>query len=153
MRRLAAVLLALAAGAAAAQVGAVDAAALARWLEAGEAVTVIDLRPQGDYLAGTPVGALHADPARPEAVGLPEGGGRAVLLLPADADEGLVARWGAALARTGYRAYRLAGGVEAWKAAGLALEVPGVGRVRPDSVPFVVPRGLCEMNTPAQVFR
>lgn len=47
----------------------------------------------------------------------------------------------------------LDGGMGAWLAHGGAVEQPGEAYVRPGTVPFTIPRGLCEMNTPAQEYR
>ncbi len=47
----------------------------------------------------------------------------------------------------------LKGGVPAWQRARLAVEMPEQGLTRPGTVPFIIPRGICENETPIQVFR
>lgn len=56
------------------------------------------------------------------------------------------------LRAAGCKVTRLAGSAKDWIAAGLAAPSRPRKRVRPGDVPFVVPRGLCESNPPAQVF-
>jgi rhodanese-related sulfurtransferase len=109
---------------------------------------ILDVRGREAYLGGTIAGALDAgtDP-----VGfLPDSrGGEAVLIVPEGAaSEG----WRARLRRFGYRVLVLEGGIEGWRTAGFSVAMPEAGFVRPGTVPFVIPRGLCEMNEPAQVF-
>jgi hypothetical protein len=60
--------------------------------------------------------------------------------------------WDQRLVGFGYRVRALDGGLAAWRAAGLTVVRPEAGFARPGTVPFVIPRGLCEMNTPADRF-
>ena len=53
----------------------------------------------------------------------------------------------------GFEAARLSFGLDAWRAAALPVEVPQSEFMRPGTVPFVIPRGICEMNEPAEVYR
>jgi rhodanese-related sulfurtransferase len=122
--------------------------ALDEWLDDPEPPLVLDVRGTAAYLQGTIVGAVDAgtDP-----LGfLPDSRGGDAVLIPAE--NALVDAWGARLTDYGYRVHVLAGGMRAWIAAGLPVERPDVGFVRPGTVPFVIPRGICELNEPAQVF-
>lgn len=122
--------------------------ALSSWLSRADAPLVLDARGRDAYREGTIGGALDAgtDPAG----FLPDSrGGEVVLILP----EGIpVEPWRRRLADFGYRIHVLTGGLAAWRTAGLPEERPAAAFVRPGTVPFVIPRGLCELNEPAQVF-
>lgn len=121
--------------------------ALAEWLAQADPPLVLDVRGTEAYRAGTVPGALDAGR---DATGFtPDGRGGAVVLI-ADTNDPLPG-WRACLAAAGHAVYRLQGGMAAWREAGLPLEF-GTRYVRPGTVPFVIPRGLCEMNEPAQVF-
>ena len=94
-------------------------------------------------------GHLHLDPQdvgpNPEGF-LPDSrGGEAVLILEPGID---AAPWGARLSGFGYQVQVLDGGM----AAGLPVASPESSFVRPGSVPFIVPRGQCEMGTPSESF-
>jgi len=122
--------------------------ALAKWLDEPEPPIVLDVRGRAAYLQGTVAGALDAgtDPAG----FLPDSrGGDAVLIL---AEGARLESWRARLTHHGYRVHVLAGGMPAWSVAGFSVERPEQGFVRPGTVPFVIPRGICELNEPAQVF-
>ena len=123
-------------------------AELSAWLSRADAPLVLDVRGRDAYLEGTVGDALDAgtDPAG----FLPDSrGGDLVLILP----EGALAEpWGTRLSDFHYRVYILAGGLTAWRAAGLPVQSPEESFVRPGTVPFVIPRGLCEMNEPAQAY-
>jgi rhodanese-related sulfurtransferase len=125
-----------------------DPKALSAWLVQDAPPLLLDTRGRAAYLAGTILGALDAgtDPAGY----LPDSrGGNVVLILESGADP---ASWTARLAAFGYQAQILAGGLPAWRAAGLPVVNPEASFARPGSHPFVIPRGLCEMNTPADRF-
>ncbi|WP_162008600.1 rhodanese-like domain-containing protein [Thermochromatium tepidum] len=109
---------------------------------------VLDTRGRTAYLTGTIPGALDAgtDPAGY----LPDSrGGEVVLIIEPGTDP---APWMNRLLGFGYRVEVLAGGLSAWRAAGLPVVDPQSSFARPGSRPFVIPRGLCEMNTPADRF-
>ena len=126
----------------------ITAAALAQWLDRGDGPLVLDVRGRAAYLDGTISGAVDAG-QDPEGF-LPEtGGGDVVLVLP---DEVAVESWRARLADFGYRVLILDGGIETWRAQGLPEEKPEVSYTRPGTVPFVIPRGLCELNEPSHRF-
>jgi len=121
---------------------------LSTWLDGADPPLLLDVRGRVAYRAGSLPGALDAgaDPAG----FLPDGRGGDVVLLM---EEGAPTEpWHARLANFGYRVHVLAGGLEAWRAAGLPTSIAEASFVRPGTVPFVIPRGICEMNEPAEVF-
>jgi len=114
-------------------------------------IIVLDLRGRQAYLAGTVPGAV--DPGNsPEEFRLDARGGIVILVTEEGATDKNAEKWVKALCRRNIDARVLKGGVAAWLAAGLKLEKPEDRFVKPGTVPFVIPRGLCEMNEPAQVF-
>ncbi len=122
------------------------------WLEGGDAPLIIDVRGREVYRAATLDGALNA--GRDPAGYLPDGrGGPVVVLAPSPWEEAVRRRWVARLEGAGHSVYRLQGDEAAWQAAGLPLVAPQEDFVRPGTVPFVIPRGLCEANEPAQRYR
>lgn len=121
--------------------------ALAEWLAQADPPLVLDVRGTEAYRAGTVPGALDA--GRDAAGFTPDGRGGAVVLIAGASDA--LPGWRARLTAAGHAVYLLQGGMVAWRDAGLPLEF-GTRYVRPGTVPFVIPRGLCEMNEPAQVF-
>jgi rhodanese-related sulfurtransferase len=126
---------------------------LARRLQASvDPPLVLDVRGRAAYLAGTIPGALDAGT---EPAGfLPDGrGGAVVLVMSYPPDPERLAGWVRRLANAGHVVRLLEGGLPAWRRAGLAVETAHESFVRPGTVPFVIPRGLCEQNEPAQVFR
>ncbi len=127
---------------------AISAAALARWLDRSDAPLILDVRGRAAYREGTIMTAL--DVGQDPAGFLPDGrGGDVVLLL---SDGASVDSWRARLVDYGYRVRVLAGGLPAWRAAGLPEERPEVSYTRPGTVPFVIPKGLCELNEPSHSF-
>ena len=126
----------------------IDPQTLAAWLNENAPPLLVDVRGHDAYRQGTIVGALNAgtDPAG----FLPDSRGGVVVLI-ANPDQDLKG-WHERFADYGYRVYRLRGGPAEWRAAGLPLHVPKENFVKPGTVPFVIPRGLCELNEPAEVF-
>lgn len=127
----------------------VGAAALNTWLNGEHPPLLLDVRPRAEYLAGTIPGALDAG-SDPEGF-LPDARGGVVILLTAESTP--LASWHDRLSRFGYEVRILKNGMAAWRAAGLPVEVPQAEFVRPGTVPFLIPRGICEMNEPAEVYR
>ena len=125
---------------------------LVSWLRSADPPLVIDVRGREAYQAGTLDGALDAglDPAGY----LPDGrGGPLVLLAPPRWGDTERSRWVTRLESARHRVYLLEGDVTAWRAAGLVLISPDSSYVRPGTVPFIIPRGLCESNEPAHRYR
>jgi thiosulfate/3-mercaptopyruvate sulfurtransferase len=109
---------------------------------------VLDARGRAAYLEGSLAAAQDVGP-NPEGF-LPDSrGGKAILILEPGIDP---APWRARLSDFGYQVHVLDGGMAAWRAAGLPVENPESSFVRPGSVPFIVPRGQCEMGTPSESF-
>lgn len=83
----------------------------------------------------------------------PDGKDKAVILIvPWPAEPSFVTAWRDRLDAFGYQVSILDGGFPAWKDAKLPIEEGAEPLIRPGSLPFTIPRGLCESNTPAQVF-
>ena len=122
--------------------------ALAERLDRREPPLLLDIRGRAAYLDGSLAGAIDA--GRDPAGFLPDGRGGEVVLLPGGEQD--LGAWYRRLADYGHRVYLLSGGIEEWRAAGLPVERPEVSFTRPGTVPFVIPRGLCELNEPAEVF-
>ena len=109
---------------------------------------VLDTRGRAAYLEGSLAAAQDVG-SNPEGF-LPDSrGGEAVLILEPGIDP---APWLARLSGFGYQIHVLDGGMAAWRAAGLPVESPESSFVRPGSVPFIVPRGQCEMGTASESF-
>lgn len=121
---------------------------LADWMNRPNPPLLLDIRGRAAYLDGTVSGALDAgsDPAG----FLPDSRGGDAVLIPAMNQD--LKPWYARLADYGYRVNVLNGGIVDWHAGGLPVERPETSFVRPGTVPFVIPRGICELNEPVEVF-
>lgn len=113
---------------------------------------ILDVRGRAEASVATIAGAINAG-IEPDGF-RPDGKGDRVILVtswpPAPA---VIESWRQRLESFGYGVSVLDGGFAAWREAKLPLD-EGAGRlIRPGSVPFTIPRGLCESNTPAQVFQ
>lgn len=129
----------------------VSAQQLHAWLDAIDPPLILDVRGRAAYRAGTLAGALDGgvDPRGYLADG---NGGRLVLLLPEDVDERVIDAWFTRLSNAGHQVWILEGGLAAWIESGGTIEIPESTYTRPGSVPFLIPRGLCEGGKPSQVF-
>lgn len=129
----------------------ISAEKLIAWLDASDPPLVLDVRGRSAYRSGTLAGALDAgiDP-----LGfLPDGSRDAVILIiPEEVDPGFIDAWFNRLVNAGHEVWILENGLTGWIEAGGLIEVPEVSYTKPGTVPFVIPRGLCEGNEPAQVF-
>lgn len=122
--------------------------ALAVWLDQKNPPLLLDVRGRSAYLEGTLSGALDAG-SNPEGF-LPDSRGGEVVLISTP-NQALQA-WHARLINYGHRVQMLSGGIDNWHAAGLPVERPEKSFTKPGTVPFVIPRGLCELNEPAEIF-
>lgn len=131
----------------------VAAPVLARWLMLAEhPPLVLDIRGPGAYRKGTVPGAINA--GSDSAGFLPRGDDQPVVLVPSQPPEpAQLDAWQRRLTQAGHRVHVLAGGLPAWRRAGLRVEVPTDSHTRAGMVPFVIPRGLCEQKKPVQSFR
>lgn len=129
----------------------VSASELQAWLQETDPPLVLDVRGRADYNSGTIVGALNGgvDPLGYLADGR---GGRLVLLTPDKTDAAVINAWVVRLVDAGHAVWILQGGLAGWIKSGGAIETPEFSYTRPGSVPFHIPRGLCEMGDPAHVF-
>lgn len=123
---------------------------LQAWLDTADPPLILDVRGRAAYRAGTLAGALDGG-VEPSGF-LPDGGGGLVLLLPDGASEQLVEAWFARLTDAGHQVWILEGGIAGWVEAGGSVEMPQSTYTLPGSVPFLIPRGLCEGGSPSQVF-
>ncbi len=131
----------------------VSASELARRLQQGaDAPLVLDVRGDEAVRDGTIPDALNVG-TNPEGFLPPATNQLIVLLVSQPVDPALVRAWAGRLQAAGHPVSVLEGGLPAWRAAGLTVAPREQSYVRPGTVPFVVPRGLCEMNEPAQEFR
>lgn len=111
---------------------------------------ILDARGRDQYALGTVPGAINAG-REPKGFLPSTGSGPLVLILKKGATSYLKRSWSERLSPYGYKISILNGGFEAWQAAGLPVEIPASGHIKPGSTPFIIPRGLCEINSPAQV--
>jgi hypothetical protein len=125
---------------------------LAVWLESEDPPLVLDARGRDAHGERTISGALDVgtDPAGY----LPDGRGGTVVLMMLEGNTvpDMRAAWIDRLEKWRHRVYVLVGGPDAWHDAGLPVEYPGNSYTVPGTVPFVIPRGICEMNEPAGRF-
>ncbi len=129
----------------------ISAVKLLSWLEEDDPPLVLDVRGKELYRAGTLPGALNA--GRNPLGYLPDDSkDPVVLVVPEDANVEYVTAWERRLVDAGHKVWVFDTGIEEWKAAGGVVEIHDVTYVRPGRVPFVIPRGLCEGNEPAQTY-
>lgn len=113
---------------------------------------VLDIRPKSDYLRGSVPDAISVsiDPAGFIADGR---GGPVLLIAGADVAPASLANWHRRLEGFGFSPiHQIEGGFEAWVSAGGPVQEPADVYVKPGTLPFIIPRGICELNTPALVY-
>ncbi len=120
-------------------------------LESDVPQQLLDIRGYQAYRAGTIKGAVNAG-SDPKGYLPDRSNGSVVLIVPEGFDESFLQAWRMRLEVAHDRLYLLEGGVGAWQSAGYEIEVISDAYKESGTVPFVVPRGLCEMGTPAQRF-
>lgn len=113
---------------------------------------VVDIRPKSDYVNGTVPGAISV-PTDPTGFIADGRGGPAVLVAGSDASPTRLAEWRRRLEAFGFSpVHHIEGGFGAWVAAGGPIEEPADVYVKPGTLPFVIPRGICELNSPALIY-
>ena len=134
-----------------AQWSSITAESLLAWMDASEPPLVLDVRGRSKYRAGTLAGAFDAgiDPLGY----LPDDSkDPVVMIIPVGADSVFIDAWFKRLTNAGHKVWILKKGLSGWVEASGQIETPEVTYTRPGSVPFIIPRGLCEGNEPAQIF-
>ncbi|VAW19049.1 hypothetical protein MNBD_ALPHA12-1948 [hydrothermal vent metagenome] len=117
---------------------------------------LLDMRPRASFFAGTIAGAINigqlqeilADEAAHHDVA-----NKPVIIVTANGmlDDNMK-QWVARLCSKDVTTWILQGGILAWREQGFTLENPMDRLTVPGTIPFVIPRGLCEMNAPAQKY-
>jgi len=129
----------------------VSAEMLVTWLDSSDPPLVLDVRGRTAYRSGTLPSAIDGgtDP-----MGFLPGGSQdiVVLLLAEGADAALIDAWFNRLVDAGHKVRILEKGLDGWIEAGGEVVEPTVTYTKPGTVPFVIPKGLCEGSEPAQVF-
>lgn len=124
---------------------------LMTWLNTSDPPLLLDIRGHEVYMTGTIMGAL--DTGQDPQGYLPGKPGKSIVLITADPADGTNIRsWIQRIDIPENEVYLLQGGINAWQAAGFPVEIIEEGYVEPGTVPFVVPKGLCDMREPAQRF-
>ena len=113
---------------------------------------ILDVRGLEAHREGTIPGAVHIG-TNPAGFLPPVSEMPVVLILPEPHDPAYLQAWTRRLENAGLSVRWLEGGLPAWRAAGLSVASPEHAYRKPGTVPFVVPRGLCEMGEPAQEFK
>jgi|GEM_PF-3200314 len=113
---------------------------------------VLDIRPKSDYLRGSLPGAISV-PSDPVGFIADGRGGPVLLIAGADVAPASLANWYRRLEGFGFSPiHQIEGGFKAWVAAGGPVQKPADVYVKPGTLPFIIPRGICELNTPALVY-
>ncbi len=130
----------------------ISAERLQLWVDGTDPPLVLDVRGKESYQKGTLPGAVNAgrDP-----LGYLPGNGKepVVLVVPRAADSRFIEAWRHRLADAGHKVWILDSGFDAWKALGGTVVTPDVIYTEPGRVPFVIPKGLCERNDPAHIYK
>jgi thiosulfate/3-mercaptopyruvate sulfurtransferase len=115
---------------------------------------LFDTRSRQSFLTGTIPGAVGAGILQERIDGTHED--RQGTLFVIVTEEGLadsaLQDWIKRLCDRKIDTYVLDGGIKGWRAQGFELEDPAQRLTLPGTVPFVIPRGLCEMNEPVQEY-
>ena len=111
----------------------------------------LDIRGRETYLAGTIRGALHAG-TNPQGFLPASGNGLVVLIAAEGAEDEYIESWIRRIRDAGHTVAVLEGGFSGWRDRGYPVVQPDVSFKKPGTVPFLIPRGICEGGEPAQVF-
>lgn len=117
-------------------------------------ILVLDTRARQDFLAGTIPGAVNTDMLQKKIDGTHEDRQNAYIVVVTKKGRLDSARqaWVKRLCDRDIETRILQGGTDSWQAQGFGLELPEERLTLPGTVPFIIPRGLCEMNEPVQEF-
>lgn len=129
----------------------VSASELQLWMDSVDPPLILDVRGRAHYHERTIAGAFNGG-IDPKGYLSDGGGGRLVLLIQPAADDEIIGAWVTRLVNAGHAVWILQGGLAAWIEVGGATETPESSYTKPGSVPFLIPRGLCEGGVPAHVF-
>jgi thiosulfate/3-mercaptopyruvate sulfurtransferase len=136
---------------ASAQGSSITAKSLLSWMDTSTPPLVLDVRGRSAYRTATAAGAIDTgiDPLGY----LPDDSkDPVVLIIPVDADDEFIEAWFKRLANAGHEVWILERGLAAWVEAGGQIENHETTYTLPGSVPFIVPKGLCEGGKPALIF-
>lgn len=118
--------------------------------DGGAKLLLIDTRSSDDFFAGTIPTAIFVAKLQDIVRGAHEDSQSAfvVVITKNGSLDDTVLAWVRRLCAGGVETWVLQGGINGWLAAGIGLEKPEDRLTVPGNVPFVIPRGLCEMNDP-----
>ncbi len=129
----------------------ISADTLQTWIQDGKNLEIIDVRGKSAFYSGTIQGAINAG-SDPKGYLPSDHSDPIVLIIPYPVNALVTAQWIARLQHDDDQVSVLDGGIEAWLARGGELVKPENYYTRPGTVPFLIPKGLCEDGEPAQVF-
>jgi len=120
-------------------------------LQQNPSLLLLDIRDRASYEQASLPGTVFAG-SNPHGY-LPDAkGGEVVLVTKARPDLQQLTAWSLRLKDFHFQVYLLGGGVEKWQQQGRPIVRHLQSYVIPGTVPFVIPRGLCEANEPAQEY-
>ncbi len=124
---------------------------LAEKLRQDQPLLLLDIRDRTHYEITSLPGAVFAG-SDPRGY-LPNAkGGEVVLVTTSPPQQQQLQQWSARLIDFHFQVFVLKGGIQLWQQQGRPVMHRLQSYVIPGTVPFVIPRGLCESNKPAQEF-
>ncbi len=129
----------------------VSADTLRNWIRDGKDLEIIDVRGKSEFQSGTIDGAINAG-VDPKGYLSDNHSDPIILIAPYPFDSSVIQQWITRLQKHADQVSVLTGGIDAWIAQGGTLVEPESYYTRPGTVPFLIPKGLCEDGEPAQVF-
>ena len=124
---------------------------LAEKLQQNQPPLLLDIRDRTHYEITSLPGAVFAGP-NPKGF-LPNAkGGEVVLVTTSPSRQQQLQQWTTRLIDFHFQVFVLKGGIQLWQQQGRPVMHRLQSYVIPGTVPFVIPRGLCESNKPAQEF-
>jgi thiosulfate/3-mercaptopyruvate sulfurtransferase len=129
----------------------IAASELKQWISDGRDLEIIDVRGKLVYQTGAIAGSVNAgnDPRGylPAVHSAP-----IILIAPHGMSEKDLEVWVQRLQKSRQQLWILSGGIDAWVDLGEPLVEPDSEYTRPGTVPFLVPKGLCDQGESAQRF-